>query len=422
MQIQGEYGKADVHYIPLVTAGSEDLKANPTIVAGDVKISIDGGAFVNLATLPTVTPAGGVSVKMPLSSAEMQGRKIFVQFIDQTATKEWADQTILITTDVDSRRQRLFDHISYLTGHHTPTGNVFYWDPENGDDGNDGLTHATARLTFAGVYALVTAHNHDLIFGLPGTSGAQTVVTEAGIDMNKAYSFLEIVGRDWLFQPITATAPTIKLSAEGCKASGFIAKTHTSGSQDAIHITGDFCYLHDFYVEYSRGHGVNMEGTSHSKLSRFRVQDSAQGGSGHGVFVDGTGTTTEWNVIEAAQLFENAGDGIQMKGANAKHTFIVTDGATIIHGNTGYGIRELSGADENIIIGAAMHVGHNTAGEISLIGANSSQDPDLKLLEKHILNKLVVGDSSIILYDDDGVTPLKTWAYDPVTATRSAAT
>ena len=40
------------------------LKANPTLAAGDVKISKDGGAFPNLTTLPTVTPAAGAAVQV----------------------------------------------------------------------------------------------------------------------------------------------------------------------------------------------------------------------------------------------------------------------------------------------------------------------------------------------------------------------
>ena len=40
------------------------LKANPTLAAGDAQVSIDGGAFANLTTLPTVTPALGRGVKI----------------------------------------------------------------------------------------------------------------------------------------------------------------------------------------------------------------------------------------------------------------------------------------------------------------------------------------------------------------------
>ncbi len=47
----------------------------------------------------------------------------------------------------------------------------------------------------------------------------------------------------------------------------------------------------------------------------------------------------------------------------------------------------------------------------------------LDFLQKWVLNKLVesADGTSVTLYDDDNVTPLKTWAYDPATRTRSKA-
>jgi hypothetical protein len=74
------------------------LKANPTIASGDFKISKDGGAFANLATLPTVEPASGVGVKVPLSSTEMNCDNVFITWVDQTTPKEWADGWISIPT------------------------------------------------------------------------------------------------------------------------------------------------------------------------------------------------------------------------------------------------------------------------------------------------------------------------------------
>lgn len=73
-------------------------KANPTLAAGDVKVSKDGGAFANLTTLPAVTPAAGIAVQVDLSAAEMTGDNIFVQFIDQTSPKEWADYAVCVQT------------------------------------------------------------------------------------------------------------------------------------------------------------------------------------------------------------------------------------------------------------------------------------------------------------------------------------
>lgn len=80
----------------MTSAGS--FKANPTIAAGDFKISKDGGAFTNLTNLPAVSPAGGIAVKIELTSTEMNADNVFIQGIDQTSPKEWADFVLSIPT------------------------------------------------------------------------------------------------------------------------------------------------------------------------------------------------------------------------------------------------------------------------------------------------------------------------------------
>ncbi len=77
---------------------SGSFKANPTIAAGDFKVKQDSGSLSNLTTLPSVSPAGSVCVRIALSSSEMNGDVITVVGIDQTATKEWADFGLSIPT------------------------------------------------------------------------------------------------------------------------------------------------------------------------------------------------------------------------------------------------------------------------------------------------------------------------------------
>lgn len=59
----------------------------PTIVAGDVKVSIDGGALANLTNTPT---ASGTLVTVSLTADEMNGARVVVVFSDQSGD-EWAD-------------------------------------------------------------------------------------------------------------------------------------------------------------------------------------------------------------------------------------------------------------------------------------------------------------------------------------------
>lgn len=84
--------------LPLVTFGSGDWKTSPTLAAGDFKVSKDGGALANLATLPTVEPAGSAWVLFDLSATEMNADIVQIQAIDQTSPKEWEDTGAAIIT------------------------------------------------------------------------------------------------------------------------------------------------------------------------------------------------------------------------------------------------------------------------------------------------------------------------------------
>ena len=76
-----------------------EYKVNPTIATGDFKISKDGGGAAgnNLTTLPTPA-AGEIEVDVTVSATEATADKIWLQGIDQTAPKEWADWSICILT------------------------------------------------------------------------------------------------------------------------------------------------------------------------------------------------------------------------------------------------------------------------------------------------------------------------------------
>ncbi len=91
-------GEDFIVHIALEDAGTPGrFKANPTIAAGDFKVSKDGGALANLTTLPTVEPAGSVWVKISLSATEMTADNVAIQGIDQDGP-EWNDWGICIPT------------------------------------------------------------------------------------------------------------------------------------------------------------------------------------------------------------------------------------------------------------------------------------------------------------------------------------
>lgn len=96
-------------YVSLVSqADLTEFQVNPTIAVGDVKVSVDGGAYANITTLPVVTPAGSSSVKVSLSASEMNGDDVLVQFVD-VAGGQWCDLMVEIRPMTASIAQQVWD-------------------------------------------------------------------------------------------------------------------------------------------------------------------------------------------------------------------------------------------------------------------------------------------------------------------------
>lgn len=96
--VPAKRGVEYIFYVSLVQQADTKLfQSNPTLAAGDVTISKDGGAFANLTTLPTVTPASGKSVKVTVSNTEMTADNVLIVFSD-AAGAQWCDLSINIQT------------------------------------------------------------------------------------------------------------------------------------------------------------------------------------------------------------------------------------------------------------------------------------------------------------------------------------
>jgi hypothetical protein len=79
-----------IFYVALIDRATGLIKTTPTLAAGDVKISKDGGATANLTTLPAETPASSGMVKVTVSSTEMNADNVSIKFSD-AAGAEWLD-------------------------------------------------------------------------------------------------------------------------------------------------------------------------------------------------------------------------------------------------------------------------------------------------------------------------------------------
>ncbi len=102
-----KYNVAATMLAPLISRDAADFETSITFAAGDVKIIKDEGAAANTTNLPSHEGNGIYS--LTLTASEMQAARIVITIIDQTASKVWEDQAILIETYGDASAQHAFD-------------------------------------------------------------------------------------------------------------------------------------------------------------------------------------------------------------------------------------------------------------------------------------------------------------------------
>lgn len=102
-----------------------------------------------------------------------------------------------------------------------------FFDPTNGDDGNDGSTPVRAMKTLAAAENKAAANNHDVVWYIPGSSGHNL---SAALTWDKNYTHFiglaapSTVGtRARLFQlsTLTGASPLINITATGCRFQNF---------------------------------------------------------------------------------------------------------------------------------------------------------------------------------------------------------
>ena len=110
------YGTAGTLQFPLHEVGSSDLATGSTFVAGDVKLSKDGGALANVAALPAESPAGSGLYVLTLSAAELSAARVTVVIIDQTSPKDFDNRVLRIETYGNPAAQHPYDPGAAPTG------------------------------------------------------------------------------------------------------------------------------------------------------------------------------------------------------------------------------------------------------------------------------------------------------------------
>lgn len=109
---QRKYGvQAIIDGLALKAAGTQNLQINPSITAGDVRVSKDGGALADIVALPLVTPTGSSLVRVVLSPTEMTADRVAVVFSDLTVGKEWDDEVIIVETYGNDDNEDSFEQV-----------------------------------------------------------------------------------------------------------------------------------------------------------------------------------------------------------------------------------------------------------------------------------------------------------------------
>lgn len=283
---------------------------------------------------------------------------------------------------VDTESHKIISLIESHRGHHTATGNIFYWNPINGHDENDGLTPVAAKLTYShggadGIHGLLTASNHDLVIILPGAAGSPTEINEY-VEVDTGYTFIRGMGRDIFINATHDEVDAVLLSAEGVEFGGIRINTKATGSQNAIRATGDFAYIREVWVDYARSNGIIIDNASECTVDGWEVKDTGTNGDGYGCVIKGDVSSAEYNEIKNGISCSNdsvaAIDGIRITGAYAKNNTISGSPRLVVHGNTGWGIHEVNSADYNTVVGPTLFLGENTLGTVNLTGANSTAE------------------------------------------------
>lgn len=391
------------------------FQSNPTLAAGDVKVSTDFGAFANITTLPDVAPDSSKAVKVSLSASEMNGDNVCVVFSD-AAGAEWCDYVInirptarglkdlafptvtgrsidvtangnvgidwgnidnpstaqaLSATEISSKLfLQTMDIIESQRGGHTWRGNVYYVSPNLGNDTTGNGSRLLPYATVTKALTAVTDSNHDIIFLVPDASPGPTTLTE-NVTISKRYVFIRGPGRDFIWTR-SGAGNTITVNADGVELSGFRVNTAVTGSGYGIHITGaDFCKVRKVWCENTRGDAIHIDDSANVIIEDNTLELSGQSGNGHGITVDASNGNSSYCRILHNNIMDVAGDGIRLIDTGGSGTIenIVVMG-NVIHGSSEFGIN-ISGTDVVDAMIIDNRLGNNDSGNISNTGVNT---------------------------------------------------
>jgi hypothetical protein len=290
--------------------------------------------------------------------------------------------------------------VESLRGKHATLGNVYYWDPVNGNDADTGTQPSTAVFTFSQAQSLTSAGNNDVIFCLSNDPSGITTVTEK---LNITTDTLKVRGPGFPFQitPSSAGADTIQINADSVELSGLYIETAGTGSDNGITITGNNSLIKDCWISNAQGNGIYISSSQRTVIETSAIEHCGLSGTGDAIAM---ANNTTQSTVEKCILFD-AVNGATLSGTGLADNVFVNN---LVYNNSAYGISIGSGVSRTVIRGGHTFTGNTTADtvdngtstyiETPAGGASASEVADAvwnELIQDH----LATGSAAKVLQD-----------------------
>lgn len=242
-------------------------------------------------------------------------------------------------------------------------GKIFYWNPVDGVDTNDGTAPSRAIKTFAVVHALLVSGRSDVVMAI--SSSNKTIVNQT-VTITKDLVSLRGPGASFDIEPTTQTGATITVSGVAVSIEGVEVATAINGSYDAISCTGNHFSLRNVIVENATNRGIVVSGCNNLTINDSFIGYSAAGGLLLENCIDAE--------INNIHFDENGPYNIKLTASTPSATHEVTiSGDSRIHGATSNGIEIGVNCDNTHIFNTVKFI--ENANDILDGGVNTYIEP-----------------------------------------------
>lgn len=233
---------------------------------------------------------------------------------------------------------------------HSPYGEVYYWDPVNGDDTADALLPSSARSTFASIHDdLCTGYTRDSVILLARDPSGTTIINETLV-ITKNHVLLSGPGRFACIRGADDSADTIVVDgAIGVEIDSIRVQTGPGPTaREAISVKNgsQHCKLSNLYLDVEPGEqitgaAIKIVGGSHHIIDNLFIQ----GATDDGVRLEDVTASR----IERCKIFLSGADGIHLLATNPGDTGHVTLNDNVIQHSVAYDLQINTGVENTAI-------------------------------------------------------------------------